>query len=410
MPASIPDRERVTDAHAPAALQRAAAPRSLPALPRALFLVNSLVIGGAERQAVSLLNELDCGVLRLALGYLKPDTALLPQLKRDRLDAVLSLNVQHKLDLRAVRVLTDYIDARNVNVIVSTNAYSALYGLLAGRRAKKPPRQVEVFHSTTLQSFKEKAQMLLYRAVFRRCDLLVYVSELQRQYWSARGLRARREMVIHNGINAEYFTDNFTGPQKRAIRERYGFRDTDYVIGICAALRPEKAHGDFLAALAKLRSSGLPAKGLIIGDGIERATIERRIAELGLAQQAAITGFQSDVRSFVAACDVMTLTSHAVETFSLSALESMAMGKAVVLSEIGGAAEQVESGVNGFLFPPGDIDALTNRLQQLHAPEVRARIASAARAGVRERFTERTMTAAYASELTALAALHQRER
>jgi glycosyltransferase involved in cell wall biosynthesis len=409
MPVILPDRERISGLAGQPAAQRSAPQRSLAPLPRVLFLVNSLVVGGAERQTVSLVNDLDCSVLRLSLGYLKPDNTLLPQLKRDRLDALLSVNVQHKLDLRAVRVLTDYIDARDVDVVLSANPYSALYGFLAGRRAKNPPRQVQVFHTTILQSFKEKAQMLLYRAVFRRLDLLVYVSELQRQYWQARGLRAKRELVIHNGINAELFTDSFTTTQKRSTRQRCGFQESDYVIGICATLRPEKAHGDFVAAVARLRAAGIAAKGLIIGDGPERAAIERRIADLGLTQQVAITGYQPDVRPFIAACDVMTLTSHAVETFSLAALEAMAMGKPVVLSEIGGAAEQVVPGVNGFMFSPGDIAALADRLTLLHAPELRSRMGLAAAAGVRERFTERGMTAAYTRELLALAASHQRK-
>jgi glycosyltransferase involved in cell wall biosynthesis len=369
-----------------------------------LFLVNSLVIGGAERQVVSLLNKLDCDPYRLSLAYLKPDGALLSQIKTERLDAVISLNVRRKLDLRVVGSLTDYLNERNVRVIVSTNPYPTLYAMLAARRARTRPRQVEVFHTTVPQNLKETLQMHLYRAVFRRLDLLVYVSRLQREYWNARGLGAKREVVIHNGIDTAHYTDRFTTLQKETLRARYGFLATDYLVGICAALRPEKAHGDFLLALARLRSSGQPAKGLIIGDGAERALIERRAAQLGLAQHVAVTGFQVDVRPFIAACDVMTLTSHAVETFSLAALESMAMGKPVVLTEVGGAAEQVDPGVNGFLFAPGDIDALVGFLSTLGSPERRAYIGSAAAAKVRERFTESKMITAYASALVTLAA------
>lgn len=383
-----------------------AAPLTSRARPQLLFLVNSLVVGGAERQVISLLNDLDPHAFAASLGYLKPETALLPQLKRERVEGILSLDVQRKLDLRAIRRLTDYIDEHRVSVVVSTNQYSALYALLAGRRAARPPRQVEVFHTTIPQSRKETVQMLVYRAVFRRLDLLIYVSSLQREYWLARGLRAKRDLVIRNGINTEHFTDDFTPEQKRAVRERYGFLASDFLIGICAALRPEKAHGDFLQALVQLRAAGVPAKGLIIGDGAERASIERRIAELKLSAHAVITGFQQDVRPAIAACDVMTLTSHAVETFSLAALESMSMGKPVVLSEVGGAAEQVQPGVNGFLFPPGDIEALSGHLRKLSAPELRASMAAAARALVREHFTERAMTAAYAAQLAALAAAH----
>jgi glycosyltransferase involved in cell wall biosynthesis len=375
--------------------------RKHPKRPGILFLVNSLVIGGAERHAVSLLNNLDCDAYRLSLGYLKPDDALLSQLKTERLDAVTPLNVKRKLDFGVVSWLTHYINERGIRVIVSTNPYPTLYAMLAARRARTPPRQVEVFHSTFTQTLKEMLQMTLYRAVFRRLDLLVYVSQQQRDYWSARGMRARREVVIHNGVDTDHFTDNFTSTQKQALRARFGFLATDYVIGICAALRPEKAHGDFLLALARLRSSGQRAKGFIIGDGSQRTAIERRIAQLGLANHVAVTGFQSDVRPFIAACDVMTLTSlH--ETFSLAALESMSMGKPVVLSRTGGAAELTDPGVNGFLFAPGDVDARTEFLSTLASPELRASMGSAGAASVRERFTKRAMMAAYSTELAVL--------
>ncbi len=371
--------------------------------PGILFLVNSLGIGGAERHVVSLLNNLDCDTYRLSLGYLKPDDALLSQLKTERLDAVTPLNVRHKLDFGVVRALTDYINERNVRVIVGTNPYPTLYAMLAARAARTPPRLVEVFHSTLTQTLKEKLQMTLYRVLFRRLDLLVYVSRQQREYWSARGMRARREVVIHNGVDTDHFADRFTSTEKQELRAQFGFSPTDYVIGICAALRPEKAHGDFLLALARLRSSGHRAKGFIIGDGPQRAAIDRRISQLGLTGHVAVTGFQSDVRPFIAACDVMTLTSMH-ETFSLAALESMSMGKPVVLTRTGGAAELADSGVNGFLFAPGDIDALTEFLSTLASPELRTSMGSAGAASVRVRFTKRAMMAAYCTELAALAA------
>jgi glycosyltransferase involved in cell wall biosynthesis len=371
--------------------------------PGVLFLLSSLTSGGAERHVISLLNRLDIQAFRLSLAYLKPETQLLAALQTNRLDAVVSLNVKRKLDLTAVRAIAQFIDRHEVQVVVSTNPYPALYSALAARLAAHRPRQVEVFHSTTLHSRKEKLQMALYRVVFRGLDLLVYVSRLQRDYWSARGLRARRETVIHNGIDTAYFSDHFGDIQKHSLRARFEILDSDYVVGICAALRPEKAHGDYLLAISRLRKLGLPAKGLIIGEGPERVAIERRIMQLGLAQHVSVTGFQADVRLFVASCDVMTLTSHSVETFSLAALESMSMGKPMVMTRIGGAEEQVSHGITGFLFAPKDIDALTGFLSDLALPERRSSMGTAAALSVRAQFTEERMLNSFSTELTRLA-------
>jgi glycosyltransferase involved in cell wall biosynthesis len=62
-----------------------------------------------------------------------------------------------------------------------------------------------------------------------------------------------------------------------------------------------------------------------------------------------------------------------VETFSNAALEAMAMGLPVILSRIGGAAEMVEAGLNGFLYAPGDVTQLTGHIAALAGDEGLAR-------------------------------------
>ena len=90
---------------------------------------------------------------------------------------------------------------------------------------------------------------------------------------------------------------------------------------------------------------------MIIGDGPLREAIERDVARLGLSGEVRITGFQSDVREWLTACDVVALLSTAIETFSIAVLEAMAMGKPMIMSDIGGAREQVEHGVQWNALP-----------------------------------------------------------
>lgn len=368
--------------------------------PGVLVMINSMLVGGAEKHAVSLVNHLDSSRFRIALCHLKSDGHLGSELAGERRAATFSLNVQRKLDWAAVRDLARQIDERQVDVIVCTNGYPLLYALLAARRARRPVRLVEVFHTTGFrQPIRSRLRMLLNRFVFRQCELVVYVSHKQREYWRARGLRAKRDIVIQNGIDADYFTDRYTLQQKSATRAEFGFAPGDFVIGICAALRVEKAHGDLLRALRRLRDTGVPAKVLMIGDGPQRAEIERQIAELQLAGHAVIAGHRPDVRPYIACCDVMTLTSHVVETFSIAALESMALGKPVVLTRIGGAEEQVRHGSNGLLYEPGDVATLAKHLRRLTAGTDRLSMGAIAARDVRERFTIQRMVQRFSEEL-----------
>jgi glycosyltransferase involved in cell wall biosynthesis len=245
---------------------------------------------------------------------------------------------------------------------------------------------------------------LLYSRIFNRCSRIIYVSQNQRRYWESRGLKPGIGRTIQNGIDAEKFSDLVPAAQKSAIRSHFGISSSGFLIGICAGLRPEKHHRDLIQAIHLLRRQGVEAFGLIIGDGTERQKIEQCIAEFGLEGVISITGFQADVRSFVATCDVMTIVSHQVETFSIAALEAMALGKPMVMSDVGGASEQVVVGETGFLFQRGDVKALADALASLADSSVRARMGQAARDRVLGHFTQGEMVARYVSEFMSLVA------
>ena len=369
--------------------------------PGLLFIVNSLEVGGAEKQVIALINRIDTQRFRVHLAYLKRRETLLPQVDRARLDALVCCDVSRGLERRAVHQLRELIETRSIDVIVCTNMYSMLYGTLARSGCETRPQLVTVFHTMLLMSYTEKLQMLLYRRLIKRCDLLIYVCENQRRHWRRLGLHPDRDAVVHNGIDVGRFNDAHAGDHGSTFRQKLGFGPNDYVIGICSALRPEKAHGDLLEAIARLRAAGVDVKALLIGDGPERGAVERKIADLGIEEHVRITGTQQDVRPFIAACDVMALVSR-TETFSIAALEAMALAKPLIMSEVGGASEQVIHGKNGLLFEPGDIDALVMHLRTLRSSALRQQMGAAGSALVRQSFTLEKMTDGFTEQLTEL--------
>jgi len=352
-----------------------------------LFLSNSLVGGGAEKQVISLLNGLDIKKFNLSLGYLKNVTTLLSQIKKDRLEGIKYFNVEKKLDLGAVDNIKKYIDEHSIDIIISTNTYPLLYSFLSSRRSLSKPVMVAVFHTTILLDMKIKLLMFIYRPLFLLQRKLVYVCKNQKKYWRRRGLRAQSDTVIYNGVDTQYFKDIWTDQQKTTLRKKLNFGPSDYVIGICAVLRPEKAHGDLLIAVQRLQQKGINAKCLIIGDGNERQNIERKIIDLELENSVNITGFVEDVRPFIAICNVMAIVSHAVETFSIAALESMSLGKPLVMSNIGGAKEQVQSGKNGYLFQAGDIEGLAMGLTEISSTKTQLEFGNNSRKIVEDNYT-----------------------
>ena len=86
----------------------------------------------------------------------------------------------------------------------------------------------------------------------------------------------------------------------------------------------------------------------------------------------------------------------------MAALESMALGKPLVMSDTGGASEQVVHGQNGFLFEPGDIETLATHLASLTSPALRAQMGARSAERVRRLFTVEQMTEGFSDRISEL--------
>jgi glycosyltransferase involved in cell wall biosynthesis len=332
----------------------------------------------------------------VVLAYLKPGEALLDQLRSESMLEVRCLNVSKRVDLRAAHELADLANSHCAQMIVCANAYALMYAHLARTLPGKPLAIAEIFHTTKPNSLKERLSLLLYRPFFWATHHLVFVCQAQRRYWLRRGLWARQIHMIYNGVDTSHFDPIAFEGKIAAARESLGFSVQDRVVGICAVLRPEKAHVDLLSAVAMLRHEGCNWRVLIIGDGPGRVAVEAEVARLGLTGSVRITGFQSDVRNSLAACDVVALVSTK-ETFSIAALEAMAMGRLMIMSDVGGAREQVEHGVHGFLFPAGDVRALAQCLRESSDKSRVRQLGLEARQRVLREFSLQSMLDAYAA-------------
>jgi glycosyltransferase involved in cell wall biosynthesis len=362
---------------------------------RVIFVTPSLFHGGAERHAIALMNRMAERGHECHAVYIKNIGDLLDRVRLGDGGTVRCLDATRYFDRRALADFAAHISSVGPTVVVATNPYALMYSWLALRRSGVRAALAVTFHTTLLPNAKQWLQMLYYRLFFWTADCLVFICEAQRRHWLRRGVFSRRNELIYNGVDTEVFCDRWSSEEREKLRGALGFSGTDFVIGISALLRPEKRHLQLVDAVAVLRKMGIPARALMIGDGVTRPAIEARARSLDLEGDVVITGLQPDVRPYVAACDVVVLCSDAVETFSLAALEAMALGKPVVHSDIGGAAEMIRPGENGFLFPVGNTEALVDRLTRLSDRADRERMGRKARETVEARFSERAMVDRY---------------
>ncbi|HEX5690544.1 MAG TPA: glycosyltransferase family 4 protein, partial [Roseiflexaceae bacterium] len=129
---------------------------------------------------------------------------------------------------------------------------------------------------------------------------------------------------------------------------------------------------------------------LLAGDGPHRANLERRARELGIAERVHFLGpiANADLPRYHAISDVFVMPSTDHETFCIAACEAMACARPVVAARTGGLPEVVRDGETGFLVPPGDAQALAERIGELLCDgALRARLGAAGREWTREMFT-----------------------
>jgi glycosyltransferase involved in cell wall biosynthesis len=327
-----------------------------------MFLVNALTVGGSERKTVRLANTLAAGNRRVVLAYLRSPETLLS--KVDPAVATVNLQRRGKFSIRALRRLAALVREHDVGTLVAMNLYPALYAVLARLLCRdRPPRVVVSVNTTVFATRKEELQMLVYRPVLRRADLIIFGAESQCRLWCSRyglGGSPDKTMVLYNGVDTAEFS--------RARPLPVGLPDSGgrLMLGTVGAFRIEKAQVDLVRAVHELIRRGIEVEALIVGDGPERPQIEREIRRLGIEQRVQLVGEVQDVRPYLARMDIFVLPSVAVETFSNAVLEAMAMSCPVVVAQVGGMEEMLGFG-GGMTYPPGDVQLLCDAVMRLAA-------------------------------------------
>jgi len=153
-------------------------------------------------------------------------------------------------------------------------------------------------------------------------------------------------------------------------------------LAFAGRLGPQKALGVALDAVARVDGVEL----LIAGEGAEREPLERRVAELGLAERVRFLGPlpRERILELFRAAEASLLTSS-WENFPHTVVEALAVGTPVLATRVGGVAEVVRDGENGLLFEAGDVDGIAAGIERFFADAaLRERLAGAAVASVRE--------------------------
>jgi len=159
--------------------------------------------------------------------------------------------------------------------------------------------------------------------------------------------------------------------------------------------RPVKNTKQVVDIFHRIRESYADVKLLLVGDGPERVPTERKARDLGVFEDVRFLGKQDPIEEILSIADIFLMPSDS-ETFGLAALEAMACRVPTVVSDVGGLPELVVDEETGYLCPPGDVDAFSDRiLALLQDQDLHTRLSQAARARAEETFDIDTVVPRY---------------
>jgi glycosyltransferase involved in cell wall biosynthesis len=103
---------------------------------------------------------------------------------------------------------------------------------------------------------------------------------------------------------------------------------------------------------------------VLVGDGPDRAELEKLAASLHITPHVSFMGIRKDVRAFLSMADFFLLITI-MEGLPVSVLEAAAASLPAIASAVGGIPEAVIEGKTGFLVPPGDLARLTQAIEKM---------------------------------------------
>ncbi len=403
-------------------LLRDCPPRADSVSGRIILVNNSLTAGGAERQLVNTAIGLKAAgfddISVLHLGKKQDDAGLSPDFHARRLighgvsiDVVVAqertLNPDvhisghnariHEalrslpLDVRA-HIINHYLkfcESRPEVVHLWLDFTSVTAGIAAGLAGVPvillSGRNLAPFNFELWQPWMKAGYATLLKLPNVRLLVNSKAGALSYEKWL--GLPPGAVAVLYNGFDPA-FVEESMGNDLKDVRHSIGLpaQEGEVIVGGVFRFWPEKDPGLWIASAAEIARQLPDVRFVLVGDGILREEMQKRVAELGLENRFVWTGVRQDVGAIMRLFDVFLLTSHA-EGLPNVVLEAQSLGVPVVATESGGTAEALSDGETGVIIRRRNAAVIAEQIVSLLQDANRRRsMAEAGPAWIEKRF------------------------
>jgi len=353
-----------------------------------VHILLSLEMGGAERMAVDLaLGQVRRGH-RVSMVVLKPgpDRTFANALSDARIECSI-VPKKEGLDAKLTPRITASLLRWRAQVVHTHNRVPLIYGALAGRAIGAKvihTRHGAAVGSTGETHLRRIGGLLVHAYVGVSASAAAVARE-------AGDARSDKIQVIENGVDVERFSFDTRGRER--IRRTVGIPSDAWVLGSVGRLVADKNYGLLLRAAAPLL--GERSRLLMVGDGVEKESLQAEARQLGIEPFVHFVGPQRDIAAYLSAMDVFVLSSR-TEGLPIALLEAMSNARPIVSTAVGGIPAVIEDGKNGSLVPANSEPELRAALQSFRETPARAEaLGRAARTLAFERYGMDRMVEAY---------------
>jgi PEP-CTERM/exosortase A-associated glycosyltransferase len=204
--------------------------------------------------------------------------------------------------------------------------------------------------------------------LLRRADAIVALSEGLKEEITNRNIQPEKITVIPNGVDPDEFSPI---PRNQELARELGC-ESNVVVGYISSLRRMEGIKYLLRAMQK---TGDDVIAIIVGDGPEKAHLTQLTSDLGVESKVRFIGQapHERIKQFYSLIDIFVVPRKKEKVCEivtpLKPLEAMAMGKCVLMSDVGGLRELAVDGETALFFEPESSEALAEKLNVLIADE-----------------------------------------
>ena len=316
---------------------------------------------GTEKQLLLMLNHLNREKVTPYLCVLRSSPWLREEFTESELfDAEIPSFLRPTTPFKLWR-LAQFFREKNTTIVQTHFRDGSIAGILAARLAG-----VNVIIGTRRNQgyWYSPLELIVQKFLNRSTTAFIANSNSTKHYAVAsEGIAEAKIQVIYNAIDLERF-QHPTNETRNSTRSRLGLSAKTPVIGIVANLRPVKRIDIFLLAARRVMETLPNAKFVVIGEGPEHHALTSLAENMGLNSSVLFLGSRVDAPDLLPSLDIAVLSSES-ESFSNSLLEYLAAGLPVVTTDVGGAREVIDNGVNGYIVPVRDHQTLAERILEI---------------------------------------------